>query len=161
MRETQFTVLTDSLRQLIFALEEQAHGAGGTTKVALSLLLGKDKPPAAVRKDSGPLKKAIMSKTASIIPHMNIEDLVHASQQVAGQGHGSSGANLPQIYPQASLQNLQELNVNLLTNQMSKQNSTDDISPKMEGEEGLLGGTLAQENQSEAANPNLSLPDIN
>lgn len=44
---------------------------------------------------------------------------------------------------------------------MSKQASTDDMSPKMGAEDGLLGAKMAPENQSEAAKQGVSLPDIN
>ena len=67
--------------------------------MALSLLLGKDMQPVAAKRESVLSKKVIMSKTASNIPQMNIEELVQASQKMGGQGHGSSGTNLPQIYP--------------------------------------------------------------
>jgi len=48
----------------------------------------------------------------------------------------------------------------MMTAQMSKQGSTDIISPKAAEDDGLLNSNMVQENQSEAPKQGVNLPDI-
>ena len=84
-REAQFTMMKDSIRKLIYAMEAASQGSYSSGKSLLGLFLASSGPRA---------------------------DPYSAMRAPPG-GSSEAGGDLPRIYPVPSVQHLQELSVNL------------------------------------------------
>ena len=95
---------------------KRKNGSGGTTKVSLSLQLAREMNQSLRLDGLSAAHKPNMNKTTKNLSQVSIEDLSLAGPSASGKATVAVAAsNLPQIYPQASVQNLQELNVNMMT----------------------------------------------